>query len=157
MYKTLLLLALVLLTSCNTVKSSLAYTKGTQYLEQGDYTNAIQHLEEAVKLDPDLARNHSNLAAAYGSVGEDQRAWQEIRLAVLSPYRDIAALPNFCACYNALIKNRLDQPGTDALEVMHLLGEPDLKIMGESQMIWVYGLCHMHFENNKLVKCQLKL
>lgn len=71
----MLVFSLFILSSCHTVNSTYHYKKGTEYLEGNDYEKAIPHLEKAVKLNPDRARNHTNLAAAYAATGQMDKAW----------------------------------------------------------------------------------
>ena len=47
------------------------WQRGQSLLVQGDSEKAIPCFQQSLKLDPDLARNHLSLAAAYADQGED--------------------------------------------------------------------------------------
>jgi tetratricopeptide (TPR) repeat protein len=46
---------------------------------QGDYKSAIEHLNEAVRLFPNFVQAHYNLASAYRSTGDEQKALAEMK------------------------------------------------------------------------------
>ena len=50
------------------------WQRGQQLLQDGDTAKAIPCFQESLKLDPDLARNHLSLAAAYADLGNDELA-----------------------------------------------------------------------------------
>lgn len=147
----------LIFTSCSTCSSSIAYTEGTQYLEKKDYSNAINCLEKAVALDPTVSRNHTNLCAAYMGVKNIQKAWEHARAATLCAYKDDSADINFRNFYNALIRNKYDQPGKSFEDITTQLGSPDILKDGltEGDKIVIYGNCEMNFVSNKLTTCVL--
>jgi Tfp pilus assembly protein PilF len=148
----------ITLSACSGIKSSLAYTEGTQCLDRKDYVNAINHLENAVALDPTLSRNHTNLCAAYMGVNNVPKAWEHARAAVLCKYKgDGSEDLNFIKFYNILIRHKLDQPGQSYSEITAQLGIPDSITMYDNTMIVTYGICDMTFESEKLTKCSVKL
>lgn len=152
----LLCLLTLSLTGCSTVSSSLHYTKGTQYLDQGDYAKAVEELEQAVAIDPRFARNHTNLASAYANLGLMDKAWFQTRQAMLSPYRDQVGAILFATLYRLLvIEAGLDQPGTCLTTVVDQLGTPDITLISSDGVSLQYGACRMEFKEDKLVSCQL--
>ncbi len=50
------------------------WQRGQELLRNGDSDKAIPCFQESLKLDPDLARNHLSLAAAYADQGQDNLA-----------------------------------------------------------------------------------
>jgi hypothetical protein len=48
------------------------WQRGQQLMSDGDTAKAIPCFQESLKLDPDLARNHLSLAAAYAAQGNDE-------------------------------------------------------------------------------------
>ena len=72
-----MLLGLVLLVmvtaACYLDSAETAYNRGWDYAEQGDYENAIEEYDEAIRLDPQLAEAYNNRGAAYGSLGQYER------------------------------------------------------------------------------------
>ena len=98
---------------CQTVESSLNYTKGTKALDAGDYDTAIADLEKAVELDPEVARNHINLAAAYLMRGQIQEGWPHARKGVILAPRDTVAQTNFRHYFKSLIDRGACQGGRE--------------------------------------------
>lgn len=152
----LLPLLAVVLTSCSTVASSFHYTRGTECLDRGDCEGAIKELTKAVELDPEMARNHTNLSFAYLSCNHYDKAWYHIRQAVLCPYQDSAGYINFMNLCQAMVINpKLNEPGTPLEEVRRKLGEPDIEINNDKTLTYIYGLCVMEFEEGQLIKCTI--
>lgn len=150
---TLLLLTLFSLTSCHTVRSSLNFTEGTSLIDKGEYQAAIPYLEKAVALDPDFARNRTNLAYAYWKTGAERAAWNEIRSAVLCKHQDGLSHTTFRAIFQGYVTARgLDQPGVPEEKLLDELGPPDLMISASdgSFQEWLYGACFFKFNEDKL-------
>lgn len=140
--------------SCSTISSSFHYTKGTQSLGRGDVSQAIIELKKAVDLDPLMARNHTNLSAAYMLNDEIENGWYHVRQATLSPFQDKCSLIAFLSVYDKLVKEQnLDQPGTSIEEIVSKLGEPDhIKRIDSRSILYIYGVCIMNFQDEKLVE-----
>lgn len=152
--RALMTLVSLVFTGCSTISSSYHYTSGTQCLERGDYAGAIVELEQAVELDPEMARNHSNLSYAYLCNQELDKAWYHSRQAVLCPYKDDAGYGNFSnICKLMIIDPKLNEPGTPIEEIRTKLGEPDIEMDNGSMITYLYGCCAMEFKEGKLVKC----
>lgn len=147
--KILLTFLLFCLVSCNILRSSINYTRGTQCLDTGDSEQAIEYLEEAVRLDPDFARNHTNLAAAYTQNGEYEKAWIHIRKSMFCKYPDKCGETSFRSFYRQWVTERgKDKLGTSCEEIVSSLGEPDMILSHGNQ--FVYGICIMTFKNGIL-------
>lgn len=150
---TLFLLVLVVPTSCSTIRGSVNYTQGTQFLQQGDFDNAIYYLESAVEQDPESGRNHTNLSAAYIQKGYFDKAWIQLRKSISSKYPDengALSFNLFCPKYLEMIG--LDKPGTARKDIEDKLGAPDMILSGNNQ--YVYGLCVMTFHDDTLQKIE---
>lgn len=154
--KKIMLLSVLLLSSCSTVMSSSHYTKGTEYLNCGNYFDAIIELEQAVELDPSMGRTHSNLAYAYMQMGDMNKCWYHSRQAVLCPNKDEKGMSNFVQLYYVcVVKAGLNQPGTPLQKVLDKLGEPDFMVETQNVTRCTYGACVMRFENELLTSCDL--
>lgn len=122
----LILFNILGLTSCSGIKSSINYTMGTDSLNSGNYSEAIEYLEEAVRLDPTMSRNQNNLAAAYMANGDFEKAWFHSRKAVLCKPITLEAGITFCNLYEAFVRERcIDSVGQRYENVISALGEPD--------------------------------
>jgi tetratricopeptide (TPR) repeat protein len=146
----LILAPSLLLVGCATVESSLNYTKGTEALEAGDTDAAISHLEKAVQLDPGLARNHNNLAAAYFAKNRIREGWPHVRKAVGIAPRDEFARQNFVRYFLKLVDMGLIKEGLTEQQVVRNLGTPDSKQESEGRTAWQYGLTAFYFEKGRL-------
>ena len=77
-HKTVLLLGLVLLVmatvACSLSPAETAYNRGWDYAEQGDYENAIEAYDEAIRLNPQYAKAYNNRGIAYGLLGQQEQA-----------------------------------------------------------------------------------
>ncbi len=148
----------LILTSCSLVTSSYHYTKGTQHLEQGNYEEAICELQKAVDLEPDFARNHLNLCAAYLNVGDYDKAWFHSRQSRICKYDDgLSEIQFVHLCDRFIHQAELDKPGTSYEKVISILGEPDVTIqpLVSNKKIIIYGTYVMVFENDKLTLTEL--
>ena len=82
-HKTVPLLGLALLVMATVACSSLtpaetAYNRGWDYAEQGDYENAIEEYDEAIRLDPQLALAYHVRGLAYQRLGKSTEAELDI-------------------------------------------------------------------------------
>ena len=78
----LLLSAMV---ACGGGSSSLAdeaFNRGVDYSDQGDYENAIEAYDEAIRLDPQDAYAYNNRGNAYKYLGKYERAIQDFDEAI---------------------------------------------------------------------------
>ena len=150
---TALTLFFIVLTGCSTLSSSYHYTCGTQCLERSDYDGAIIEFKQAVALDLEIARNHSNLSYAYFCKQDYENAWYHCRKALLCPYQDGASTGNFTnLCKLMIIAPKLNEPGTPIEEIRSKLGEPDIEMNNGMTTTYIYGCCAMEFQEGKLVK-----
>jgi hypothetical protein len=141
------LLFILALTGCATISSSLHFTKGTQYLDQCNYPAAVVELEQAVALDPDMARNHNNLCNAYVGVEDWDQAWISARKAVLAKYEDAVGDRMFRQlCRIMIINQGLAEPGTSVDELKEKLGCPDIETWRSLQ----YGTFIFYIEDGKV-------
>src|SRR5688572_3875703 len=58
------------------------YNMGNAYADLGDYQNAIDSYQQAIKLDPTLSKPHNNLGLAYAALGRIAEAESEFAEAV---------------------------------------------------------------------------
>ena len=77
-YRTVPLLGLVLFVmvtaACSLSPTEIAYNQGVDYADQGDYVNANEEYDEAIRLDPQNSGAYSRRGYAYGAVGRHKRA-----------------------------------------------------------------------------------
>jgi tetratricopeptide (TPR) repeat protein len=139
------------LSGCGTVGSSVNYTRGTEALEKQDYDAAIPLLEEAVRLDPTLSRNHNNLAAAYLGAGRIKDGWPHVRKAVLLDTTSEYASANFQQYWIQIVTLTGVDVGDSHATVKHNLGEPDEKDVRNRDTLWLYGSKILLFNDDKLV------
>jgi len=66
--------------SDNKIKSEINYNLGLVYYNLKDYTNAIDKYQEAIKLKPDYAEAHRNLAFAYKDNNNSLKAIEQLKL-----------------------------------------------------------------------------
>jgi len=148
----------LLLAGCNTVTSSYQYTKGTASLQKGDFEAAISHLEEAVKLEPNMARNQTNLSSAYMMAGDLQNAWLHARQATLATVYNESemqiAVFNLMQLWKTMKEKYNINVGTTQEEIISFLGEPDdmIAFKENNQTALVYGVLPIRFEEGKFVK-----
>jgi len=146
----IILLAPLLWTGCSTVQSSLNYTAGTEALQSGNYDEAIVQLEKAVELDPALARNQNNLAAAYLAKGYIAEGWPHVRKAVILAPRDKAALGNFSSYFKTMIDRGLVKKGLTQAAITKNLGKPDGTLERDNETLWQYGAVALYFEGGRM-------
>lgn len=150
----LLASTLILSSGCSIVRSSFNYTQGTECLERGEYSAAIDYLTKAVELDPSTSKNQNNLAAAYAAVGDLDQAWYHSRQAVLCPDDNPTAVMAFWSLYYNYVSCRgLDQNGVSIDDVLNKLGHPDVMVKNsDGTMISMeYGLAVIEFKNGTLI------
>lgn len=82
-----------------------AFTQSQKYSEEGQYQDAAVALERAIKLSPDFAEAHTNLAAQYLRLGEFERAHEQASLAMEIAGPNIRDLTNLAAAAWALGRN----------------------------------------------------
>jgi tetratricopeptide (TPR) repeat protein len=147
------LLLILTLTGCNSIRSSINYTKGTECLMNDQYSEAVVYLEKAVELDADMGRNHLNLAAAYLQQGECSKAWIAIRNALSCSYPDELTEQAFPYFYTRCVRDQgIDKLGTSEEDIKMKLGAPDIILLAGNQYQYVYGLCIMTFQEGKLIR-----
>ncbi len=135
-----------LIFGCNTIKSSYHFTRGTECLDQANYQGAIEHLEQAVELDPSMSRNHCNLAFAYHKSGQLKKSWFNARQAVLLDPTNMEAVQNMHSIYTQLNFDKQIIPGISIDESINLLGEPDIEIKGKTTTL-IYGNIIFKFDS----------
>ena len=85
-HTSLLLLGCVLLVivtaACSLSPAESYYTRGWEYLEQGDYENAIESFTEAIRLDPQ-DRSYNSRGIAYAGLSQYERAIQDYDVSIL--------------------------------------------------------------------------
>lgn len=127
---------------------------GTTCIDRGDYAAAISHLQEAVRLDPTLSRNHTNLAYAYIMMGQEKEAWFHARQAVLTNGANEVSEHLFSSLYKGLNDRfRFNEGGLKEDEVIEILGKPDLTgaINKTEESFCVYGLAILKFKSGLLL------
>lgn len=127
------------------------FTRGTQCLNEGDYPKAVEHLSEAVRLDPTMSRNHNNLASAYVATGQIALAWEHSRKAINCWGFNPAAELTFIQLYKAYAKECKIGLGSTRDYVFEKLGKPDRceSIIGNTELCY-YGSIKMEFVDGKL-------
>jgi tetratricopeptide (TPR) repeat protein len=84
---------------------------GALYIHQGNYHQALTHLEKAVRLDKNLAVAWANLSLACATVGEFERAESSLKKAVVLGYENAPSLKKRIDDLQAL-SNRFSLPRT---------------------------------------------
>ncbi len=131
---------------CAILQSSLEYTKGTECLESGDYRGAVLHLEKACELDPNMSRNHNNLAVAYMRLGNVGRAWYHSRQAVLIDVGNCEAVCSFNQLAAAIFKECDIRPGSlTEDQAIDVLGVPDTAMDFGNRKVFFYGTIKLEF------------
>ena len=143
--KILLGLVAFLLLGCSAIASSVSYTSGT-----GGTTQAIEKLERAVNLDPSLALNHNNLAAAYFDVGRVMDGWPHVRRAVMMDPQQQVFRVNFQRFVSSLIREKTIETGMTEGQVKTVLGNPDGKKVVEPCSYWQYASIALCFKAGRL-------
>jgi tetratricopeptide (TPR) repeat protein len=137
--------------SCAATESSVYYTRGTQALERGDLPTAITDLEEAVRLDPSLSRNHNNLASAYMAAGRIADGWPHVRKAVAIDPGNEHAVQN-CRLYFVKMQQQSGMKEGDSLDqVREKLGGPDEEREERGRFWWRYCLVVLEFRDGRVV------
>ena len=90
---------------------------GTDMARQGNWREAIFRWKRALALDPDNARLRNNMAVAYESLGEYDKADAEYKAAAASGKAPPEALENqeMFRKFYGLLKKDEDSPGTAGL------------------------------------------
>lgn len=143
----------LLFQSCASVKSDISYHKGTEKLWEGDIENAIAYLQDAIELNPTVARNHYHLAIAYQRLNDINQAWKHIRNAYLLDTKSNAQLQVFTRIYNQLSdQHQLTKKRLDAAEVVNILGVGDKYLHDDNGVLQAiyYGPVCLRFEHNHL-------
>lgn len=96
--------------------------RGAEAVRTGDLLRAVEHLETAVRIDPELAQAWVNLGVASRRSGDFERAEAAyLRALAIDPERT-SAYQNFAAL---LRYNGAEQAADDLLEMVERLGTPD--------------------------------
>jgi hypothetical protein len=160
MAKRFWLFSTLLLMGCSTVSSSYHYTMGTEAVECGDLDTALEHLEQAVALDPSMGRNHNNLCAVYMGLGRMEDAWHSICQAVwaLSDEEHFNnSKRNFMTMWNWMREHHPIQKGLTVDEVVSRLGTPNSvnHFTNKEGCVLTYGFLMLSFEGNSLNRAVL--
>ncbi len=59
-----------------------AYNSGIEYLERGQYNQAIVNFDEAIRLDPGLAQAYASSAFAHTLLNDDEAAQRDVEWAI---------------------------------------------------------------------------
>lgn len=130
--------------------SSVNNTSGTQALEVGNITQAIDELERTVDLDPSLAQNHYNLAAAYFDAGRVLDGWPYARRAVMMDPKQQVYRKNFQRFVSSLIRQKTIETGMTEGQVKAALGNPDGEKVVEPCTYWQYAAIALCFKAGRL-------
>lgn len=94
---TALLLALLGASACAPLRASRLYVSGTEALDRGDVTRAVDDLEQAAALVPEASEVQNHLGLAYGAAGRDDDALAAFERAVTLDCDNQAAQQNLHA------------------------------------------------------------
>lgn len=143
-------LMLLTLTGCATVSSSMQYTQGTAAMQRGDFQRAVELLEEAVRLDPNVSRNRNNLAGALFELGRLEDGWPHVRKAVqLDPQNPFAS--QNCTRYLLTLMDKAGvHVGASRVSVLSALGEPDVSIANGVQTMEMYCSSKLTYKGDRL-------
>lgn len=152
-YYTLLSLA-ILCTSCSSIKSDLSFHKGKQCFWNGEYDEALTHLNSAIELNPTSSPSHRQLALTYERLKNLPLAWEHVRIAYSIDKKAQINLDVFSRIFRALAKqHRFDAPRKpDAGTIVEALGVADKYLhndQGELKALY-YGPICLHIEHGKL-------
>jgi Tfp pilus assembly protein PilF len=79
-----------------------AHTRAMNLLNAERYPEAIQYLDEAIRLDPRYAVAFSNRGVAYYSLGQYEQAIKDYDEAIRLDPRHVSAYTGRCGSYNSL-------------------------------------------------------
>lgn len=147
-----IILSISFLGACSTAESSLNYTRGTDALKEHDYESAIQHLEEAVRLDPEMSRNYNNLAAAYFGAGRVMDGFLYVRRALELDSGNRYARANFDRIWTTVAEAVKIEIGVSMESVVENLGVPDADSTEDGAEYLLYGTRILKFENGRLTQ-----
>lgn len=83
--------------ACAVLRAGSLYDSGTEALDRGDLTRAVDDLEQAARLAPDVSEVQNHLGLAYAAAGRDAEALAAFRRAVALDCANQAAQQNLAA------------------------------------------------------------
>lgn len=92
-----LLISLLALSACATFRAGQLYDRGTEALDRGEVTRAVQDLEEAAALAPEVSQVQNHLGLAYAAAGREEAARAAFERAVALDCENAAAQENLAA------------------------------------------------------------
>ena len=114
----ILTLIVALLSACSRdpgIRKQKFFESGQRYVEQGKYKEAVVEFSNAIRLDPNYAEAHLQLADAYLQLHDGDRAFRELaRTVELQPENYRAQLE----LTNLLIVNRQFEPAQQKLDAL---------------------------------------
>ena len=92
--------------------AGLRYALGCEYLKAGDPARAVEHLGEAVALDPDYSAAWKQLGRAQSEAGREEQAMESYRrgIRVANGRGDIQAAREMTVFLKRLRKSAQDRP-----------------------------------------------
>ncbi len=92
-----LLIGLLAISACTTLRAGRLYDRGTEALDRGDVTRAVEDLERAATLAPRASQVQNHLGLAYGAAGREDDALVAFERAVALDCDNAAARENLAA------------------------------------------------------------
>lgn len=138
----LLLLFVLLLNACTTLKAKREYDDAIEHFEDGDYDSAIECLERTIDLCPEDAKYYNSIALVYFEKGDLINSWTYCRktLQCADPPKEAFFMFEqlfgmMCAKFKIVVGMRED-------ELVEKFGVPDKIIESDSSEIkaYIYGI-----------------
>lgn len=92
-----LLISLLAISACASFRAGQLYDRGTEALDRGDVTRAVEDLEQAAALAPRVSQVQNHLGLAYAAAGREDDARVAFERAVTLDCDNAAARENLAA------------------------------------------------------------
>ena len=148
----LLLLNLLILVGCSTIKGITFASEGNSLYESGDYQGAQESYEEALEACEELHECNNNLAKLYIDQGELYKGWRCLCKAnEYSPVPNKLYMSNLKTVFKIYDeRHHFVETKKTTEEVESILGEPTVKLSEGNITGYAYGNICIMFRNNKV-------
>lgn len=124
--------------------------KGQEFLKQKRWKDAISEFEKAIELQPKNSVLHHLLGISYLENSQASKGWIELRKAVLLDPNNKRAAQDFMRIWKFFDQKGFLNVGTPEVEVLKVLGKPDLQKDLNADSRLIYGFMWINFRNGRL-------